>query len=636
MAERRRVEIKKILTDPDLERKLFIPTLQATQAREDIETTHEQAERAYYVVTQGEKASFFRLVAFMAAKDSREQREEMFVRAIRGEADAVRYDVPRRDFHAIDGAPLLAYDRLALVADFFRKGPPLDPTWAKAAQGLATANDAHFVRNWWEIPSNDVGESKGWVPFAKGGGFSRFYSDVYLVVLWSNNGSALREFDGSVVRNESAYFRAGLTWPRRTAKGFNLRRLPPGCIFADKGPALFPASKSDELFLLGTCNTILFEFLFRTKSVGWSWEVGTMKSLPLPRPTRDQWERVSELARQIYDEKASWDLGNEVSSRFRRPWLLRNDIAGSSASLDDRAEKVLAFEVDANKGIQAAYSDLNAEVFALYGVSERERKAIEQLAGERPPELVWPQMEGTSGAQKRMEHVFRLLSFLAKRVVASDPDGIVPFETLGDDTSLIERIRAELRDAFGVDDSSHIETEITNELKRTVKGYRRSNSIAEWLENVFFEYHASLYDSRPIIWHISSAQTGASAAFNVLVEYLKFDANRMAKLRGRYLNEARARFRREAALAAKENRADARVEWESRLEEATALDLMLQRVEEGHHEGMDGGDEDFRILTPWKTPDQRPRGWNPDLNDGVLVNIAPLQKAGVLRVPKVI
>lgn len=634
MAERRRVDIKKILQDPDLGRELFVPTLQATQAREDIETTRDQAERAYYVVTQGEKASFFRLAPFMGAKNSPEQREEMFIRSLRDEATGVRYDVPRRDFSAIDGAPLLAYDRLPLVADFFRKGPPLDPTWGRTAQGLATADDAQFVRNWWEVPPDDVGEGKAWVPFAKGGDFSRFYSDVYLVVNWTPKSIATMDDIGRL-QNRTLYGSGGLTWPLRTAKGLNVRRMPAGGVFGHKGPAIILRDERDSDFLMGVTNSLLFEFLARTKTAGWSWEVGTLKSLPLPKPTRAQWERISELARQIYDEKSSWDLGYEVSSRFDRPWLLRSEIAGTSAVVA-RLERVLAFEHGATARIQTAYSALNAEVFGLYGISAREREAIEQLAGERPPEVVWPQMEGKSHEQKRMEHVFRLLSFVTKRVVASDPDGIIPFETLGDDTSLIERIRAELRSAFGVDDSSHIETEITNELKKQVKGYRRSNSIAEWLENVFFEYHASLYDSRPILWHISSAQLGAPAAFNVLVDYLKFDANRMAKLRGRYLAEGRARFRREAALAAKENRTDARVEWESRLEEATALDLKLQRVEEGHHEGIDGGSDDFRILTPWKSAEQRPRGWNPDLNDGVLVNVEPLQKAGVLRIPKVI
>ena len=55
-------------------------------------------------------------------------------------------------------------------------------------------------------------------------------------------------------------------------------------------------------------------------------------------------------------------------------------------------------------------------------------------------------------------------------------------------------------------------------------------------------------------------------------------------------------------------------------------------MEEGHHEGRDGGPHDYRILTPRKSAKDRPKGWDPDLDDGVQVNIAPLYKAGVLRI----
>lgn len=43
----RRVPIKKILADPILRRKLMVGAIQAIQNREGIDTTVEQAERAY-------------------------------------------------------------------------------------------------------------------------------------------------------------------------------------------------------------------------------------------------------------------------------------------------------------------------------------------------------------------------------------------------------------------------------------------------------------------------------------------------------------------------------------------------------------------------------------------------------------
>ena len=81
MAKRRRLDIKAILADPDLRRRLMVDTIRATQAREGIETTEEQAERAYYIVTEAEKTAFFDLERFRGSKRKPERRHEMFVHA---------------------------------------------------------------------------------------------------------------------------------------------------------------------------------------------------------------------------------------------------------------------------------------------------------------------------------------------------------------------------------------------------------------------------------------------------------------------------------------------------------------------------------------------------------------------------
>ena len=235
-----------------------------------------------------------------------------------------------------------------------------------------------------------------------------------------------------------------------------------------------------------------------------------------------------------------------------------------------------------------------------------------------------------------MEHVWRLLSYVVKRVVEADVDGLVPFAPLSGETSLLDRVHEELAALFPEQDVNQVEVEIANELKRKVKGYKPAASIGEWLENVYFDYHAALYKKRPIVWHLASSQGTAPFAFGALCHYHRFDANRMAKLRAGYLRDAIETFRREAALAGREGRADERIELQARLEEAQALDGRLQAVQEGHHEGPEGGERDYRILTPWKSADERPTGWDPDIDDGVKVNIAPLQKAGVLRSAKVV
>jgi hypothetical protein len=636
MAERRRVNIKAILADENLRRELMVNTIQAIQSREGIDTSREQAERAYYVVTEADKAAFFDLDRFKGGKKTEsDRREEKFVQALRNETEDVRLDVARRDFGTIPGSPI-AYRRLGVVSHIFREAPALEPAFGRARQGAGTADDPRYVRFWWEVPKDYCqGQTLQWVPFAKGGGFSRFFFDIRLVVHWDFARGTFAHFFGrkgrDLERPVSAddFFRPGLSWPRRTQRGFNLRVLPEGCVFSDKGPAIFMQRTDDTWFLLGLANSAPAEYLLKGLMSFGSWEVGVIKRLPVPEPNPVQRETISAFARQIHDAKAAWDTGNETSTRFTRPWLLREELA--PLDLPSRLDHLAEQEAIEEGRIQALYAELNDEAYKLYGISAVHRAEIEATMGDRPPEVLWVAMERKDTAQKRMEHVWRLLSYAIKRVVEADDDGIVPFQAAAGEPALIDRLRIELHQLFPQQDPNALEVALTNELKRRAKGYRSVASLEEWLNDVFYVHHDSLYKSRPILWHIASTQGSGACGFGALVRYHTFDYERLAKLRGTHLRDAIAHFRREAGLAGQEGRIDDRLLWQGRQEEAELLDQKLQWIQEGINGHPAPGD--CRIRTPWKTEADQPQGWRPDLDDGVVVNIAPLQVAGVLRTP---
>ncbi len=635
----KRVNVKSILADADLRRKLMVSTIQATQAREGIDTSVEQADRAYYVVTEAERGAFFELDRFAGDQEVEDRRHEMFVSALRGDVPDVRHDVARRDFAAIDGSPL-AYERVAVAAPIFRESASLDPTFADAVVGLQTSQDDRFVRFHWEVKADAVGMGRDWWVFAKGGEFSRFYQAYDRVVLWRDNGAAIKEYNDTLygkggwsrqVRSPDHYGEPGLTWPL-AGSDFGVRVMPPGCIFAHKGPAIFLHDRDGEWFVLALINSEPAEYLLRAllsrKDMGGRWEVGVIKRLPVPRVPLKNSEKVAHCARLIHNAKQDWDRGNELSMTFDRPWILRYEDKSISGAID----QALAAEDRSEKAIRDASSELNADCYRFYGIPETTRRHIERSLKGRRSEVIWPQMEGTTVEEKRMEHVWRLLSYLVKRVIEADDDGVVPFGRAGGDAPLIDRVRQQLAALFPGLDEHQVEVEIANELKRGAKGYRKCANLEDWLANAYFEYHASLYKKRPIYWHIASSQGMSPFAFGALVHYHRFDKNRLAKLRASYVRDTIEDYRREAALADKAGRAEDRLELQAKVEEAQALDKRLQQIQEGHHEGPEGGDRDFRILTPWKDPDARPKGWDPDLDDGVKVNIGPFDRAGVLRV----
>ena len=642
MAKNKRVNLKAILADPDLRRKLMVSTIQATQAREGIDTTEEQADRAYYVVTESERTAFFDLGRHRPTGPEGDRREAVFVQALRDETPNVRFDVARRDFATIEGSPL-PYRRIGHIAALFRENQSISPAYADIKIGHQTFDDSRFVRWWWEKrPSSQLAD-KAWPPFAKGGAFSRFYADVGLVVRWDREAHEAYEqrksnFKVLLTSSRSEFlYRPGLTWPRAGGH-FSLRWMPLGCVFADKGPAVFPHDASFTAPLAGVLNSAVAEYIMKglvsRQSMGARWEAGVVKRLPIPNMAQSQRDSIGEHAKAICEHKSAWDRGNELSTQFDKPWLLRTDL--DPLPITTRQLRLIEIEASEEARIQQQYAELNDEVYKLYGIPDSTRAIIEETLGDRPREILWPQMERKTVEQKRMEHVWRLLSYVVKRVVEADEDGIVPFAPLSGEKSLLDRVHQELALLFPEQDVNQVEVEITNELKHKVKGYKRASNIGEWLENVYFDYHVSLYKKRPIIWHIASSQGSSPFAFGVLCHYHKLDKNRMAKLRAGYLRDAIEAFRREAALADQEGRAEDRVEWQAKLEEAQALDHKLQAIQEGHHEGADGGDRDYGILTPWKSPEDRPKGWDPDIDDGVKVNIGPLEKAGVLRVGKVV
>ncbi|CAN7565783.1 hypothetical protein [Variovorax sp. LjRoot178] len=631
----KRLDIKAILADSELRRRLMVSTIQATQAREGVETTEEQAERAYYVVSEGERAAFFDLERYRGGKNGdADRREQMFVEALRADGSEARTDVALRDFAFVTGS-ILAYRSLSWVGPLFRELPPLMPTLGRTRSGLNTTEIERFVRLRWEIVK---GADRKWVLFAKGGDFSRFYTDWDLVFDWANQGEVFKGIVASkygsatrFVKSEDDYFKAGITWVQTTNLGINARELPPDGIFGVASPTLFLNRKEDYEAVLALMNSSVFDAIAHCVATR-NWGATAIGSIPVPHLDDVSRDALARLARSIINTKRSWDTGNETSLVFLRPWVIQDRCVDSSLALAPRLDQLLAFEASEQVRVEADFRLVEQEVFRLYGLHGDARSQMQEMLIERPPEVLWSQMAGKSPEQKRMEHIWRLLSFAVKRVIEADGEGIVPFSQATGEIRLADRLRQELAVLFPNRDETQLEVELVNELRRPVKGYRRCTSLDDWLANAFFEYHASLYKNRPIFWHLASSQGVTPHAFGAVVHYLRFDKNRMAKLRSHYVRDTIEELRRETALADKAGRSDDRVELQARVEEVQAFDKMLQQIQEGHHEGAEGGEGDFRILTPWKEPSARPRGWNPDLDDGVQVNIAPLDRAGVLRV----
>jgi hypothetical protein len=192
---------------------------------------------------------------------------------------------------------------------------------AEIRQGLATTDNKRFVRNFFEVEPDAIG--KTWFHYVKGAGSERWYSPVKFVVLWADNGKAIKEAvsesypylkgkTGWVVKNEQFYFRRGLCFSFVNSDEFCVRQLPAGCIFDVAASAVFPEKQSDEDFLLAYLNSSFVRACAKTINPTINFQVGDIKRLPLIPFSQQERKKLSQLGRSC----AQWkkDLVSHLES----------------------------------------------------------------------------------------------------------------------------------------------------------------------------------------------------------------------------------------------------------------------------------------------------------------------------------
>ncbi len=195
----------------------------------------------------------------------------------------------------------------------------------------------------------------------------------------------------------------------------------------------------------------------------------------------------------------------------------------------------------------------------------------------------------------------------SKRLSAyADDDGIVCINSIKSDGSAAELLHTMLAEVYGPEWNAGKIADLLNQT-----GYS-GRSLEDWLRNGFFEQHCQLFNQRPFIWQIWD---GCKDGFSVLVNYHKFDKALLEKLTYTYLNDWITR-QREGVEKAKEGS-------DGRLSAALNLKGKLIKIIEG--------EAPYDIFVRWKPIEAQPLGWEPDLNDGVRINIRPFVEAGVLR-----
>lgn len=290
-----------------------------------------------------------------------------------GKSDTRVFQIQPEEFKSIPGAPF-AYWVSTKVLETFQKFPPLESGERTAQHGGSTKDDFRFIRVYWEL---SVPDRTRWRSFAKGGAYSLFYADVYLVVNWHDDARELEaallhkypylgESANWVLHRECNYGAPGITWPSRTLSGLGMRVLPRGCVFSSKGPAAFIDSGNDQkiLALLAIVVSSTFRHLVALQMASVSFEVGVIQQTPVPDLSADQEAMLALLVNRAWSLKRTLDTIEETSHAFTLPNALRSRLGDYSP---------VAIETELAR-IQA---EIDAIVFGLYGFSDADRAVVQ-------------------------------------------------------------------------------------------------------------------------------------------------------------------------------------------------------------------------------------------------------------------
>jgi hypothetical protein len=265
---------------------------------------------------------------------------------------------------------------------------------------------------------------------------------------------------------------------------------------------------------------------------------------------------------------------------------------------------------DLPDGVPKPYSDDPAQ-WIFHGhpqpASDPLQVAVARLVGYRWPAEGNAAVELSDEAKDWIERCIGLADF-------ADEDGIVCLPSVRAEPAAHERLSKLLASAFQDNWSSAKERELLLAAAVANNARKPELSLETWLRNSFFGEHCKLFQSKPFVWQVWD---GNPNGFSALLNAHKLAApngqgrKTLELLTFTYLGDWIDRQKLDQAEGV--NGAD------DRLVAAMDLQGQLRKILEG--------EPPCDIFVRWKPLHLQPIGWEPDINDGVRINIRPFMSA---------
>lgn len=578
------------------------------------------------------------------------------------------YSLPQSKLKIIKSYPFIYW-----ISDEFREKfkKRLFKDVAKSCIGLSTGNNEQFIRYWWELNNDSYffnsEKCNKWIFLAKGGEFSKWLGNLWLVVNVSpKNKFNIYENPNSTLRNKQDYYKPGIFFNRASSKGVSTRILPEGCVFESSVVAIFPNEKSSINYTLAFTNSKVYTYIASCLNATVSFQAGDNDRVPFVLPS----EELSFFIDVLVDNNL------KIKSKINNFKLFEQTFQSSpinySSDINFRSSlmKFFFFENFIKAQILVNEAIINEKVFEIYELTPSDKAMVLAKEGESIgglPVLAEAKMAylNEEVAEFPLDQIKDFIENLEEKefsveekekVVSEFPNlyqsnndleefcirhqvnpinvwywfkqsNVIPKQRMN--TLAMEFLADMIREILMEDDDGIIplvpnagESILLDRIEQKFieKGFSMAQyssfdgvlgrNIKDYLNGYFFKAlsdHLNLFmylPKTPFIWHLTS---GAEQGFDCYIIIYKWNRDKLLRIRSVYIERReRSLINRQSDLL-NDTSASAQNEKDKIYKQLKEIESFKAKIDE--------------LLT---------EGYNPILDDGVGKNIAPLQKKGML------
>lgn len=290
--------------------------------------------------------------------------------------------VSQQNFEKIPGSPIGYWVSEKIFSRF--AGNLALSAVAKPCVGLQTADNARFVRLWFEVNLKKVGfgcssaeealeTKRKWFPYNKGGASRKWYGNQDYLINWEYDGIGVKNNVGAVIRNPEQYFKVSISWSKVSSTKIAFRYFPKGFIFADAGMSIF--SEAKLFYLHGYCNSNVASSFIEILSPTLNYEVGHIGALPINIIENSiNVEKIVKdnifISKQDWDShETSWDFDENPLLSYINKEIVEGE-TGKSYKIESLYNLYTTDWEERFMQLHANEEELNRQFIEIYGLQD--------------------------------------------------------------------------------------------------------------------------------------------------------------------------------------------------------------------------------------------------------------------------